>query len=86
MIYKYRFIPRLVHIAKTVNDKLSTSRTVVIRFFEWDSTVEGITAKVQTALNSDAPITLTVKEMKYWTQRPLEVSCMIRKFYFIFSS
>jgi len=56
VISKHRDIPRSVHIAEIVNDKLST---FVILFFECDSTVVGITEKVQTVLNSDAPITLT---------------------------
>ena len=54
-----RFIPRSIHIAEIVNDKLSTSRTVVIRFLEADASVERITAKVKDALSCDEPLTLT---------------------------
>ena len=39
--------------------KLSTSRTVVIRFLEADASVERITAKVKDALSCDEPLTLT---------------------------
>ena len=53
------FIHRSIHVADIVNDKLSTSRTVVIRFLEADATVERITAKVKDALGCDEPITLT---------------------------
>ncbi|CAK6983177.1 uncharacterized protein LOC115402855, partial [Scomber scombrus] len=48
-----------IHIGEVVNGKLATSRTVVIRFSEAEVTVDGITAKVREALESEEGITLT---------------------------
>ncbi len=42
-----------------MNGKLKPSRTVVVRFMEFEATVPGITAKVQSALNSEDPLILT---------------------------
>ncbi|KAK3573349.1 hypothetical protein QTP86_024049, partial [Hemibagrus guttatus] len=39
--------------------QLKPSRTVVVRFMEFEATVPGITAKVQSALNSEEPLILT---------------------------
>ncbi|KAK7168473.1 hypothetical protein R3I94_002520 [Phoxinus phoxinus] len=58
-LFTARSFQRSVHVAEIINDKLSTSRTVVIRFLEADATVERITAKVKDALGCDEPITLT---------------------------
>ncbi len=53
------FIPRPVHIGEIVNGKLSTSMTMPIRFSEAEANVDGITAKVQAAIDSDESYTLT---------------------------
>ncbi|XP_046900257.1 uncharacterized protein LOC124483755 [Hypomesus transpacificus] len=58
-LFQARSFQRSIHIGEIVNDKLSTSRTVVICFLEADATVEQITAKVKDALSCDEPLTLT---------------------------
>ncbi|XP_058629189.1 uncharacterized protein LOC131538978 isoform X2 [Onychostoma macrolepis] len=58
-LFPARSFQRSIHIAEIVNEKLSTSRTVVIRFLEADATVEGITSKVKDALSCHEPLTLT---------------------------
>ncbi|KAL1250600.1 hypothetical protein QQF64_018396 [Cirrhinus molitorella] len=54
-----RSFQRSVFIAEYTNGKLKPSRTVVVRFMEFEATVPGITAKVQTALSSEEPLILT---------------------------
>ncbi|XP_028291324.1 uncharacterized protein LOC114454771 isoform X2 [Gouania willdenowi] len=49
---------RSISIGEMVNGKISTSMAVDICFLEDEATVEGITAKVQGALDSDEPFTL----------------------------
>ncbi|KAF4114077.1 hypothetical protein G5714_004300 [Onychostoma macrolepis] len=44
---------------KLNKDEIWPSRTVVVRFMEFEATVPGITAKVQSALNSEEPLILT---------------------------
>ncbi|XP_059403398.1 uncharacterized protein LOC132136873 isoform X2 [Carassius carassius] len=84
-LFPARSFQRSVHVAEIVNDKLSTSRTVVIRFLEADATVERITAKVKDALGCDEPITLTdsqgseivdsdgTRSSQYWKQNSRKI-------------
>ncbi|XP_051945323.1 uncharacterized protein LOC127617357 [Xyrauchen texanus] len=84
-LFPARSFQRTIHVAEIVNDKLSTSRTVVIRFLEADATVERITAKVKDALGCDEPITLTdsqgnekvdsdgTRSSQYWKQNSRKI-------------
>lgn len=84
-LFPARSFQRSIHVADIVNDKLSTSRTVVIRFLEADATVERITAKVKDALGCDEPITLTdsqgneivdsdgTRSSQYWKQNSRKI-------------
>ncbi|XP_030589338.1 uncharacterized protein LOC115782935 isoform X1 [Archocentrus centrarchus] len=88
-LFPARSFQRAIHIAKIVNDKLSTSKTVIIRFLEAEANVEGITQKVKDALGCDEVITLTdsqgneivdsegTRSSHYWKQNS-------RKIYAIF--
>ncbi|KAL1279220.1 hypothetical protein QQF64_025893 [Cirrhinus molitorella] len=58
-LFPTRSFQRSIHIAEIVNEKLSTSRTVVIRFLEAEANVEGIISKVKDALSCHEPLTLT---------------------------
>ncbi|CAL8270600.1 unnamed protein product [Arctogadus glacialis] len=58
-LFQGRSFQRSIHLAEIVNEKLSPSRTVVVRFLEAEACVERISAKVQDAVGSDEPITLT---------------------------
>lgn len=53
------FIFRSVHFADVVDNRLTTSRTLVIRFTEAEATLQGISTKVKEALGTDHLITLT---------------------------
>ncbi|XP_028454800.1 uncharacterized protein LOC114569201 [Perca flavescens] len=84
-LFPARSFQRSIHVADIVNDKLGTSRTVVIRFLEADATVERITAKVKDALGCDEPITLTdsqgneivdsdgTRSSQYWKQNSRKI-------------
>ncbi|XP_065116013.2 uncharacterized protein [Paramisgurnus dabryanus] len=84
-LFPARSFQRSIHIAEVVNEKLSTSRTVVIRFLEADATVEGITSKVKDALSCYEPLTLTdsqgneitdseaTRSSQYWKQNSRKI-------------
>ncbi|CAL9697662.1 unnamed protein product [Knipowitschia caucasica] len=50
---------RAVHIGEVMSGKITSSRTVVIRFTESEATVDHITAKVKEALGCEDSLTLT---------------------------
>ncbi|KAF4118126.1 hypothetical protein G5714_000177 [Onychostoma macrolepis] len=54
-----RSFQRSIFIAECLTGKLKPSRTVVVRFMEFEATVPGITAKVQSALICEEPLILT---------------------------
>ncbi|XP_077393895.1 uncharacterized protein LOC144031048 isoform X2 [Festucalex cinctus] len=55
----FRPLQRSIHVAEVVHGELTTSRTVTIRFSQAEATVEGITAKVGEALETECGIILT---------------------------
>ncbi|XP_076850044.1 uncharacterized protein LOC143498996 [Brachyhypopomus gauderio] len=80
-----KYFQRSVYIADLVGGKLAPSRMVVIRFMECEATVQGIIGKVQEALGSYDPITLTdaqgnailesegTKGSQYWKQNARKI-------------
>ncbi|KAI7799913.1 hypothetical protein IRJ41_018689, partial [Triplophysa rosa] len=54
-----RFFSKVYFYCGVFGWKIEANRTVIVRFMEFEATVPGIMAKVQAALNSEEPLTLT---------------------------
>lgn len=59
MNFKNIFISRTIFIADLVEGRLETSKTLTVRFSEFEASVMGITSKVNDALEQEDSFILT---------------------------
>lgn len=48
-----------MYLAEVVGGRLSPSRMVVVRFLEYEATLQGINGKIQDAIGNHDPVVLT---------------------------